>query len=1073
MDQGAARSAPSSAAAAGAPPLDFGAARRASTLVDALTAPSAAASLDAPQLAQLKALLRGSDELVGHAHGLIMDRLAAGHAQTRLLALELCDVLFARSKRFRALLAGQFSAFVALAVGHRPDAPLPPPAGAARALRERALEAIEAWHEAWGLHYPAVTVAYRYLKRQYSFPEISSRRAAAAAAEAARRARHQASLAQRYAAFAADWPQQRAALASLLRQMRECFELLAQPVEAAAAGEQEEAPAPQPLPRAQASASDAAGAGGAAADADEQEWEDVGPKQEQQQQQPAAAAPGPAPAPADGPAAVGGGAELDMEELVGEFEVPAAPDPAHAARRATVLDTLADLARQAQHAAARQLLDALRMLSQLQLPEGDAQQRRQGHLRAVVDLRAQLQAHLQQAADWGALPGAAAPQQAGAPPGAPVASDAAPAAAGDAAPAAAGEPPAPADALGALPCRAEQPLRVAPHAGGGAAAAGITIGAGLRRQMDAAAAAAAAAGLSHLQAQQSQPLQPRQPRRQQQQPQQPQPQQQQQAQQQQAQTQQQPTPADAYAGLRDPATAPSGEWIIPREVREQAEQRRWVARPDSPSPPPASPRRGGGGDEGDASGSPGSPGGAGGAGGALSASLRAKLLASAPKLPVDGSDWLLASYGVVSHGMELYNHWGAVDADAAIPQHRLQELVGHAASYYVPPSKRPRPADAAAGARGAAAAPAAAGAGPAPGAAAPPPPAGAGGGSDAGRGGGRGARRGRPPPTHNQAVLAGAFTDEGVAAALQRELDAEAAGEAAAAARGGGRGRGGRARAPERPGDALGSPSSAARRPESLEERRRSRPVKMVQPLVKRKKEVKRKKHFDRHQSDRKLCVKPSWRRPKGIDGRVRRKFKGAIKMPNIGYATNKKDRHVLPNGFKKVLVHNVKDLEMLLMHNRVFCAEVAHDVSARKRKEIVERATQLNIAVTNKAAKLRSQEDDPSRPPTPAAMSAEQQQPGAEGGAAKAAGTLAGAAGGALAAGAVLGGAAPVVAAAAAGALLGRAVGELTATELEAAEAGPVDVLPAPGDGAADAGGPCAPAPLLGVREEAAAARE
>lgn len=44
-----------------------------------------------------------------------------------------------------------------------------------------------------------------------------------------------------------------------------------------------------------------------------------------------------------------------------------------------------------------------------------------------------------------------------------------------------------------------------------------------------------------------------------------------------------------------------------------------------------------------------------------------------------------------------------------------------------------------------------------------------------------------------------------------------------------------------------------------------------------------------------------SWRRPKGIDSRVRRKFKGCgVTMPNIGYGTNKKTRHVLPNGVTK-----------------------------------------------------------------------------------------------------------------------------------------------------------------------------
>ncbi|ORY59884.1 ribosomal protein L32e [Leucosporidium creatinivorum] len=101
----------------------------------------------------------------------------------------------------------------------------------------------------------------------------------------------------------------------------------------------------------------------------------------------------------------------------------------------------------------------------------------------------------------------------------------------------------------------------------------------------------------------------------------------------------------------------------------------------------------------------------------------------------------------------------------------------------------------------------------------------------------------------------------------------------------------------------------------------------------------KRTKPFKRHQSDRYHGVKEAWRKPKGIDNRVRRRFKGQLPMPKIGYGSNAKTRHVLPNGYKRFLVNNARDVELLLMHNGSFAAEIAHGVSSRKRIEIVEKA--------------------------------------------------------------------------------------------------------------------------------------
>ena len=95
----------------------------------------------------------------------------------------------------------------------------------------------------------------------------------------------------------------------------------------------------------------------------------------------------------------------------------------------------------------------------------------------------------------------------------------------------------------------------------------------------------------------------------------------------------------------------------------------------------------------------------------------------------------------------------------------------------------------------------------------------------------------------------------------------------------------------------------------------------------------------------------------------------------------------MMPSGHKAFLVNNVKEVELLMMHNRTYAAEyvqaprpevchgwqpqkhltrakmelthryrIAHSVSSRKRIDIIARAKQLGVKVTNPKAKVTTE---------------------------------------------------------------------------------------------------------------------
>lgn len=128
------------------------------------------------------------------------------------------------------------------------------------------------------------------------------------------------------------------------------------------------------------------------------------------------------------------------------------------------------------------------------------------------------------------------------------------------------------------------------------------------------------------------------------------------------------------------------------------------------------------------------------------------------------------------------------------------------------------------------------------------------------------------------------------------------------------------------------------------------------QRLMKLRKRINKKRpHFKRFESWRFVRIKDQWRKPRGIDNKMRTEESGWPKSVKVGYRGPAAVRGLHPTGKEEVMVWNAKDVEGVDVETQV--ARIGGSVGGRKREVILQKTEELDVHVLNPGVKDREDE--------------------------------------------------------------------------------------------------------------------